>query len=212
MSTIPDLTLVPTRTALAIVDMQNDFVRSGAPMEVPTARDTIGAQKDLIRAARELGMPVVFTRFLAGPQPSLVWRWSPRLAPPDCACWKGVYRTYQDVEGERDGSAVIDELDVRPDDIVIDKYGYDAFHETYLAAALRAHGRDTVVVAGTVTQICVSDTVRGAFHRGFGVVVAADGVSSYDEELHRTTLRGVEMKYGRVAPSDVVIAELRGAR
>lgn len=209
MSAVPDLALVPSRTALVVVDMQNDFVRAGAPMEVPTARDTLDAHRALIAAARELAMPVIFTRFLAGPEPSLVWRWSPRLAPPDRACWKGVLRTYDDVTDELDGSAVVDELGVQPDDPQVEKYGYDAFHETHAAALLRAHARDTIIVTGTVTQICVSDTVRGAFHRGIGVVVAADAVSSYDEELHRTTLRGLELKYARVADSSAIIAELR---
>lgn len=206
---VPDLVLDPLRSALVVVDMQNDFVRAGAPMEVPTARDTIEVHRALIRAARDHDMPVVFTRFLAGPEPTLVWRWSPRLAPPVHACWKGVMRAYDDIEGEHDGSAVIDELDVRTTDLQVEKYGYDAFHGTNAAAVLHALGRDTIVVTGTVTQICVSDTVRGAFHHQIGVVVASDAVSSYDEELHRSTLRGLEMKYARVCDSAAIIAELR---
>lgn len=204
--------LKPESAALVVVDMQNDFVRTGAPMEVPDARATIRAHLDLIAAARELSLPILFTRFIAGPRRTLVWEWSPALATDVRACWKGVRRHYDDVTGARDGSAVIDELGVRDDDHQIEKFGYDAFHETRSAAILRAAGRDTIVVTGTVTQICVSDTVRGAFHRDIGVVVAEDAVSSYDEELHRTTLRGLGQKYARVATSQAIIDELRDAR
>lgn len=200
--------LRPADSALIVVDMQNDFVRAGAPMEVPDARATIPAHLELIEAARSHDMPVVFTRFLAGPQRTLVWEWSPALAPDVRACWKGVRRRYDDADAELDGSAVIDELGLQEGDHQVEKFGYDAFHETYLASLLRANGRGTVIVTGTVTQICVADTVRGAFHRNLGVVVAEDAVSSYDEELHRTTLRGIRLKYGRVESSRVIVDEL----
>ena len=68
--------------ALVIVDMQNDFVRGGAPLEVPDARATFGAHHRLLAAFRRRGALVVYTKFLATPQPSLLWNWSPQCAPP----------------------------------------------------------------------------------------------------------------------------------
>jgi ureidoacrylate peracid hydrolase len=67
------------------------------------------------------------------------------------------------------------------------------------------------VVTGTVTQICVEDTVHGAFHEGYRTVVVSDAVSSYDEELHRATLRNIDLKYGRVLSANEVLAELAGS-
>jgi nicotinamidase-related amidase len=63
-----------------------------------------------------------------------------------------------------------------------------------------------------VTQICVEDTARGAFHEGFRTVVVADAVSSFDPELHAATLRNIEMKFGRVLTTDDVLAELSTRR
>ncbi len=74
--------------ALLIVDMQNDFVRAGAPLEVPDARATFDVHRRLIRLFRDIGAPVVYTRFLATPEPSLLWRWSPQFAPPTLCCRK----------------------------------------------------------------------------------------------------------------------------
>lgn len=74
--------LSPGSTALVIVDMQNDFVRVGAPLEVPDARATIPAQRRLLDAFRAAGRPVVFTKFVAGPERTLMWNWSPVIAPP----------------------------------------------------------------------------------------------------------------------------------
>ena len=200
--------LDPGRSALIVVDMQNDFVRVGAPLEVPDARETIEVHRELIGWFHDRRRPVVFTRFVAGPDRTLVWNWSPVIAPPTCCCWPGFMRSYADVEGERDCAAVIDELAPRPGDHQVDKYGYNAFHHTHLTDLLRAEAVDTVVVTGTVTQICVDDTARGAFHEGFQTAVVSDAVSSYAPDLHHASLRTLAMKYGRVLTAQEAMFEL----
>jgi nicotinamidase-related amidase len=200
--------LLPEKSALVVVDMQNDFVRVGAPLEVPDARETIDVHLELLDWFRSRRRPVVFTRFVSGPSPTLMWKWSPEIAPPVCCCWPGFMREYGDIEGERDCVAVIDELTPQPGEAQIDKYGYNAFHRTRLTDLLVAHGVDTVVITGTVTQICVEDTARGAFHEGFQAAVVADAVSSYAPELHRASLQTLAMKYGRVVTADGALREL----
>jgi nicotinamidase-related amidase len=196
------------RTALIVVDMQNDFVRVGAPLEVPDARETIGVHLELLQWFRRRHRPVVFTRFIAGPSPTLMWKWSPAIAPPVCCCWPGFMRLYGDIEGERDCVAVIDELSPLPGEAQVDKYGYNGFHRTSLADRLIAHDVDTVLITGTVTQICVEDTARGAFHEGFQAAVVSDAVSSYAPELHRASLQTLAMKYGRVMTADDALREM----
>ena len=78
-------------SALVIVDMHNDFVRVGAPLEVPESRPTIAVHQRLLAACRERGVPVIYTKFVAGPERTLVWEWSPQLAPPVC-CFVPVTR------------------------------------------------------------------------------------------------------------------------
>src|SRR5437899_12623879 len=141
--------------------MQNDFVRVGAPLEVPDARETIDVHRELLGWFREHRRPVVFTRFVAGPAPTLMWKWSPVIAPPIRCCWPGVMRAYGDVEGERECIAVVDELAPRPDEPQMDKYGYNAFHRTRLTDLFRAHGVDTVPITRTLTQIYVVEAPPG---------------------------------------------------
>jgi nicotinamidase-related amidase len=200
--------ILPNSTALIVVDMQNDFVRVGAPLEVPDARETIDVHLELLGWFRAHSRPVVFTRFIAGPSPTLVWNWSPVIAPPTCCCWPGFMRSYGDVEGERDCVAVIDELAPLPGETQVDKYGYNAFHRTRLTDVLTAHGVDTVLITGTVTQICVEDTARGAFHEGFKTAVVSDAVSSYAPDLQRASLQTLSMKYGRVMTAREALGEL----
>jgi nicotinamidase-related amidase len=202
--------LRPDSTALIVVDMQNDFVRVGAPLEVPDARETIDVHRELLEWFRSRRRPIVFTRFNAGPAPTLMWKWSPVIAPPTRCCWPGIHRTYGDVEGEREGIAIIDELAPRRNEHQVDKYGYNGFHRTRLTDLLNAHHVDTVLITGTVTQICVEDTARGAFHEGFQAAVVSDAVSSYAPELHRASLQTLAMKYGRVLAAHEALAELGG--
>lgn len=201
-----------TRPALLIVDMQNDFVREGAPLEVPDARTTFAAHRRLIAAFRARRAPLIYTRFLSTPEPSLIWNWSPQCAPPTLMCRPGVVRRYHDAAGELDCANVVSELAPAPEDTIVDKFGYGAFHGTRLSDALRQKGVDSLVVTGTVTQICVEETARQAFHHGFPTIVVADAVSSFAPDLHAASLKNFAMKFGWVEDADTIIGRLRAAQ
>ncbi len=196
--------LDPGRQALLVVDMQNDFVRVGAPQEVPDARTTIPVIASLLETFRRIGRPVVFTRFSAGPERTLLWSWSPECGPQLRSCWPGVMRAYDDGT-ELFGHDVVPELAPLDSEPVVDKYGYGSFHNTMLEDVLRARHVSQLVTVGTVTQICVEETVREGFHRGFEMVMVSDGVSSFDAELHAATLRNIGMKFGRVERSELLL-------
>jgi len=197
--------------ALIVVDMQNDFVRRGAPLEVPDARATIAANQRLLSAFRERRLPVLYTRFVSLETDNLFWRWSPECHPATRACWPSHVRTYDDVPGALPCADVIRELAPDPGEPVVDKLGYGAFHGTDLDVRLRTLGVRSLVVTGTVTQICVEETAREAYHHGYATTVVADAVSSFAPDLHAATLRNLAMKFGWVADADDVIAALAAA-
>jgi nicotinamidase-related amidase len=197
--------------ALLVVDMQNDFVRAGAPLEVPDARATIGSHQRLLAAFRARRLPVVYTRFLSLEEDNLMWRWSPQCHPATRACWPDHVRSYDDVPGPRPCADVIDELAPASGDAIVDKYGYGAFHATDLDQRLRALGVRSLVITGTVTQICVEETAREAFHHGYSTTVVTDAVSSFAPDLHAAALRNFAMKFGWVADADAVIGALPSA-
>lgn len=194
--------------ALVVVDMQNDFVRVGAPLEVPTSRETIAAHQDLLARCRSLRVPVIYTKFVAGPGRTLIWEWSPMLAPPICCCWPGHRRFYPDVGRELDCADIVEELYPQPGEPVVEKYGYGAFHNTNLDDLLRARHVESVLVTGTVTQVCVEETAREAFHRGYRTTMVADAVSSWLPDLHEATLKNFAMKFGWVSSAKEVLEEL----
>jgi nicotinamidase-related amidase len=197
--------------ALLVIDMQNDFVRAGAPLEVPEARATIPQIARLVERFRQTNRPVIFTRFLSEQSPGLMWLWSPQCGPELKCCWDGVRRAYDDSDGELGCADTIKELAPRAGESVIDKYGYGSFHGTELDAELKRMGVRSVVVTGTVAQICVEETAREAFHHGYHTTVASDGVSSFDPELKAAMLRNFAMKFGWVADTDSVLGWLEAA-
>lgn len=197
------------RPALIIVDMQNDFVRRGAPMEVPAARAVIGAIKALLVGFRRAGLPVVFTRYIAcDGYRHLAGRlgWLRLLEEPTHACVPGVRRSYGDVPGERQAIDVIDELAPAEGETVVDKVYYSAFFRTDLEARLEAMKVDSLVITGTLTEMCVEDTARQAVHFGYPTIMVRDGVASNDTVTHNATLDAFERNYGWTLDCDKVLS------
>lgn len=197
-----------TNPALLIVDMQNDFVRRGAPMEVVQARATIGSIQTLIGSFRRRGHPVIYTRFLGNDQAGLMWLWSRQCWPDIKCCWPQHERLYMDADGPLQCADVIEELSPQHNDLVIDKYCYGSFHGTNLHQHLQSLGIVSLVVTGTVTQICVEETAREAFHLGYRTTLASDAVSSFAPDLQAATLKNFEMKFGWVADTRSILGWL----
>jgi nicotinamidase-related amidase len=193
------LPLEPGRTALLVVDMQRAFVEPGQAMEVPPAREVVPRIQELLAIFREKGLPVVFTEFTYSPAaPLLVGELHPEHRPAATGAATGFGRPSSScLEGE-DNVAVIPELAPHADELVVRKHYYDGFNGTVLDGALRARGVTTVVVTGTMTDICVLATVIGAFNREYRLVVVEDAVATLWPEIQRATLDIVRRAYARV--------------
>ena len=162
----------------------------------------------LLAVFRPRGIPVIYTKFLAGPERTLIWDWSPQVAPPVCCCWKGFLRFYEDVGKELDCADIIDEIYPEPGDPIVDKFGYGAFHNTNLDDLLKARHVESVLITGTVTQICVEETARESFKRGYPTTLVSDAVSTYAPDLQTAVLKNFAHKFGWVSTAKEVIAAL----
>jgi nicotinamidase-related amidase len=161
----------PARTALVVVDMQNDFVREGGSLLVPDAEATIPVITALLKHARAHGMRVVYSQD------------THRDGDPEWRIWP---------EHAREGSwgwEIIDELTPAGDDVVLRKPRYDAFYGTPLDHMLRVWGVDTLVICGTVANICVHYTAASAALRWYEVVIPRDAISALDPFDLESSLR-----------------------
>lgn len=197
------------RTALIVVDMQRAFLEPGEAMEVPPAREVVPRIQALLTAFRARRLPVVFTEFLyTEAAPLLVGELHPehRRAVPGAA--RGFGRPSSSCLAGELNVATVAELAPHPDELVVQKPYYDAFHGTVLDGALRARGVTHLVITGTLTDICVLATVVGGFNREYRITVVEDGVATLWPEIQRATLDIIGRAYGRVQPAKTVVDEI----
>jgi len=177
----------PTQTALVVVDMQNDFVREGGSLQVPDAEATIPAISGLLDLARAHGMRVVYSQD------------THRDGDPEWQIWP---------EHAREGGwgwQLVAELTPAEDETVLRKVRYDAFYGTPLDHLLRLWGVNTLVICGTVANICVHYTAASAALRWYNVVIPRDAISALDPFDLEASLRQTDFLFaGRVTTAAAV--------
>ena len=183
----------PGRTALIVVDMQNDFVKEGGSLVVPDAEGTIPAIRRLLDLARESGMKVVFTQD------------THTEGDPEWEIWP------EHVREDSWGWRIVEELEPREGELIIRKTRYDAFYGTHLDHSLRLWGVDTLIICGTVASICVHYTAASAALRWYDVIVPRDATSALDPFDLEASLRQITFLFnGRVTESANIRVEKRG--
>ncbi len=161
------------KEALIIIDMLNDFVLEGAPLEVPETRKVIPAIKREINHARQNNMPVIYLCDTHEPDDK---EFSKFGWPPHA------------VKGTK-GAEVVDELKPEENDIIVPKTTYSGFYNTSLDDILKELGIASLRLTGCVTHICVLFTASDAVLRDYNVSVIGDGVAGLSREDHEAALR-----------------------
>ncbi|MGW0043909.1 cysteine hydrolase family protein [Rhodococcus sp. NPDC003348] len=202
------LTLDLTRTALVVIDMQNDFCHpdgwlAGIGVDVSGPRAAIAPCAALTAAARSSDVPVAWVN----------WGNRPDLANLPA----GVVHVYDgdgtgggigDRAGRSDavltrgswGAAVVDELTVEPGDVAVDKYRMSGFFDTELDSVLRLRGVDTLLLAGVNVDQCVLATLMDAAGLGYNVVlVEGAATTSSPEFCVQATLYNTRQCFGFTA-------------
>ncbi len=170
--------LNPANTALIIVDMQNDFVQPGGNLVVPAAKDSVPTIKKLMKQARSAGAKIVYTQDTAFPGDREFEIW-----PEHCLI-------------NSPGWQIVADLAPEKDDLVCTKNRYDGFYGTWLDHFLaQVWHVDAVIIAGTVSNICVLHTAASAGLRWYHVVIPADGITAITEFDQALTLHQVSTLY-----------------
>jgi nicotinamidase-related amidase len=165
----------PARTALLVVDMQNDFLVPPAPLATPRGLEIVPVVAALADAARRQGLPVVYTQEQHRDDES-DFGIELHFEPPHC------------LEGTP-GADIVDGLTPRPGDVLIRrKRRYDAFLGTDLELWLHANRVENLIVTGVCTDICVISTVQHARNADFRCFVVSDGVDGTSRERHQAAL------------------------
>ncbi|MDO6461704.1 isochorismatase family cysteine hydrolase [Granulosicoccaceae sp. 1_MG-2023] len=208
-----DGNLKPDTTALIVIDLQHDFLspdgyfaRKGYdPAELRTILPNVTA---LVRACRAAGISVIYTRqgYRADMADMTDYeKWRRRRA--------GLEGTDVFLRGTR-GFELVAELDVQPQDIIIDKTCCGAFTYTDLEHVLHARGITHLLLSGCTTDVCVQSTLREACDRNFQCLTITDACASGDEYAHQAALHMVTVEdgiFGTLADTAAVLAGIDAA-
>ena len=197
----------PQRTALVVIDMQNSWVQPEfSPLRIPGTLDIIPNINALAAAVRGAGGVVAWTRSTF-PE-DWTTRSYERFGSPG---WRD--RIIADTVPGSYGHRIFDRMDIHAGDIVVDKNRPSAFVQgsSVLEAELRARGRDTLIITGTLTNACCESSARDAAALGFLNIMVSDAMATRTDVEHNATLVNVMQLVADVRTTEDVIALLRDA-
>jgi len=209
----------PAKTAVIVVDMQNDFGSKGgmfdrAGIDISGIQRAVGPTARVLAAARRMGIKIVYLKM--GYRSDLA-----DLGAPDAKNRVlhlqrlGVGQTVKVPGGQeyrvliRDtwGTDIVNELTPQAEDIVMYKHRFSGFYQTDLDLVLKKAGIKHLVVTGCTTSICVESTIRDAFFRDYLCVLLTDCTSepiAHDvpRSNHEASLFLMELMFGWISTSE----------
>ena len=196
--------LVPAKTALVVVDMQNAFMLPGVAHALcPMAEKIVPNINRLAAALRASGGTVIWIKTTFRDEALESWSTYFAMVTPQ----QGARRIAALTAGSK-GHQLWDSLEVRAQDLIVEKNRFSAFIQgsSDLAEILRARGLDTILVTGTVTNVCCESTARDAMMLNFKTVMVSDGNAAVTDADHNASLCAFYLTFGDVMSTDMLIA------
>lgn len=194
----------PAKTALVVIDMQNAFCASGAAGEVVLARDIVPNINRIARQMRAAGGVVAWVQMtIAGAGD---WPIFPdMLVHPDLGD-----RMLRELAPGSEGQKLWPAMETDPSDMFVIKNRFSAFLPSAcdLGEQLRRRGIDTVVIVGTLTNVCSESSARDAAMSDFKTFMVSDGNACRSDEDHIAALSTVAQVFGDVRSTDEIIVLL----
>ncbi len=198
--------LIPSRTALVVIDMQETFCAPGSPAEVATSRTIFGPINELAQTLRTLSVPIIWVLH-ANEQVGSRSDWE--LFFDHVVADEVRQRTLESLSPGR--QKVWRELQVAAGDTTIVKNRYSALIQgsSSLERLLRSLALDTILIAGTKTNVCCEATARDAMMLDFKVVMVSNCCAALSDEEHRSALENIIQQFGDVMTSAQVLERLQ---
>ena len=188
--------LTPASTALVIVDMQNGFCHQDGSLYAPPSEAAIEPIQALLERAREEDIQVIFTKDVHPPEQF------------DDAHYYDEFERWGEhvLEGEWEAE-IVDDLEVREEDHIVEKHTYDAFQQTEFDGWLSARQLNDLVFCGTLANVCVLHSAGSAGLRDYRPIIVEDAVGYITEEHRDYALEHADWLFGEVRSSDDITFE-----
>jgi ureidoacrylate peracid hydrolase len=195
----PYADLDPRRTALIVIDLQNAYMLDGiAHAMCPLAVEVVPNVNRIARTLRATGGKVFW------------------ISHTHDASWVTMYQKMRPENAKKRAEALkagsigyqtYSALDVKPEDEQVQKWRYSAFiaESSDLAVRVRAAGCDTVIITGTLTNVCCESSARDAMMMNFHTIMVSDGNAALSDEEHNAALTNFYTTFGDVMDTDFLI-------
>ncbi|MCP2323197.1 nicotinamidase-related amidase [Hamadaea flava] len=183
-------------SALVVIDLQNATVN--APVTPASGPEVVARAVELAHAFRDRQAPVVLVRVTA------------RADGSDAAPGRNELPPHPGSLPEN-WDAIVDDLAGHPDDIVVTKRTWGAFHGTDLDLQLRRRGVTQIILAGLTTSIGVESTARAAYDHGYHVTLATDAMADLNPEAHRNSVERIFPLLGQTGSTTEIVELLAKA-
>ncbi len=202
----PYAVLRPARTALVVIDMQNGYMRADVGHSaVPTAAGIVPAINGLAATLRQAGGGVFWIQNATDERSRQEWSVLEHQASPARRAAR-----IRSVSPGMPGHEFWPDLDIRSDDTIVPKFRYSAFIRgaSNLEAILRERGFDTVLIAGTLTNVCCESSARDAMMLNFHTVMLSDANAAMTDAEHNASLISFYSYFGDVLSTTEAAAGL----
>ena len=197
-----NFTLNPQKTALLVIDMQDEFIKPHwTHFWIPQATKIVPKINKIIHTCRNHKIPIIFTvysqthRYLDRPQ--TLWN-MPSRSPTKEIDQSTLFQI----------GNIWHELSQENDDIIIHKSSYGAFYDTPLETILKNLKKDTVIITGTLTNYCCSMTARQAYERGFKVIFSSDATAAHFPDMHTYELKILRRGFAKIMSTTEILSKI----
>ncbi|WP_449420854.1 cysteine hydrolase family protein [Phormidium nigroviride] len=203
------------KAAILVIDMQNDFCHPDGwlahiGVDVTPARRPINPLKILLPTLRSQSIPIIWLNW--GNRPDLL-NISAGLHHVYKPTGEGIglgdplpKNGYPVLRAGSWAAAVVEELEQKPEDILIDKYRMSGFWDTALDSILRNLGKTTIFFGGVNADQCVMATLQDANFLGYDCILVKDCTATTSPEYcWQATLYNVKQCFGFVCDSQAIL-------
>ena len=177
----------PRKTAVMVIDMQNDFIEEKGKLYVPRSEKLIKPIKSILDKAREAGATIIYTQD---------WH---HEDDPEFEVWG------EHALADSWGAEIVEELKPKEGEFVVKKPSYDAFYGTPLEHILRYRGLENLILTGVLANICVLHTAGSAAMRGYRLIIPVDCILALNEFDYALSLRQMSFIYkAKLTRSDMM--------
>lgn len=198
--------LNPAKTALVVVDMQNGFMPTEtAHAPCPMAIEIVPNINRLAQVVRATGGTVIWIQTAFTDETLTSWSTLYGMVGP-----KGTEKRRRSLSVGGKGYDLWPDLKVEAADLIVEKKRYSAFIQgsSNIEEVLRQRGLDTLLITGTVTNVCCESTARDAMMLDYRVTMLSDGNAALNDAEHAAALNTFAMFFGDVMTTDEAVARL----